>query len=118
MESISKASTWSKLLYEFIGTAIMVYSFNSSSDPLNVRARPMAYFILWILAYKISGAHFNPATSIAAFIIEGKCMNGLGLFLTIIAQCVGAWLGIALGYLLIKDYLGNYDLLPNLIRGY
>jgi len=45
----------------------LVYAFNLFDYDL----RGYAYFILWILAYHISGAEFNPAISIGTFLIEG-----------------------------------------------
>jgi len=80
MKSISKASTWAILLYEFIGTAFMVYAFNS-----NPFARPFVYFMFWIVANKVSGAHFNPATSLAVFIVEKQMKNLQGFLITFIA---------------------------------
>ena len=124
MKTISKSSTWAKLLYEFIGTAIMVYAFNSvgavptDQKGFYVRARPFAYMIMWIIAYKVSGAHFNPATSLAVVITERKTENIIGFFLTILAQFVGAYLGIGLSFLLIKDYLQNYFMQPALTAMY
>lgn len=113
MKTISKASTWAKLLYEFLGTAVMTYSYNASLDKstANVRSRPFAFFLMWIIAFKVSGAHFNPATSFAVFQAERKMSNLLGFGMTFLAQVCGAYLGIALSYLLIKDYLENYYLL-------
>ena len=80
MKSISKASTWAILLYEFIGTAFMVYAFNCG--PL---ARPFVFFIFWVIAYKVSGAHFNPATSLAVFIAEKQMKNLPGFLFTFLA---------------------------------
>ena len=80
MKSISKASTWAILLYEFIGTAFMVYAFNTG--PL---ARPFVYFMCWVVAYKVTGAHFNPATSLAVFIVEKQMKNLPGFLLTFLA---------------------------------
>jgi glycerol uptake facilitator-like aquaporin len=77
----------------------------------------MAYFAMFIMAFKISGAHFNPATSLAVFIQEKTMKNLPGFLFTMLAQLTGAYLGIALSYLLIKDYLFNYTLLPNLTNG-
>ena len=112
MLTVSKATTWAKLFYEFIGTAVLVFSFNAVKGGLG-REIPLAYFIMFILAYKISGAHFNPATSLAVFIQERTVKNLLGLGLTFIVQFAGAYLGIALSYLLVKDYiLNNYKVLP------
>jgi glycerol uptake facilitator-like aquaporin len=79
MKSISKASAWAKLLYEFIGTAVILFSFNFGL------ARPMVFFMMWILAFKVSGAHFNPATTLAVFIVEMQGSNIIGLLLTIFA---------------------------------
>ena len=58
------------LLYEFIGTAIMTYSFFFSAG--NELSRALGYFISFLLAANISGAHFNPATSLGVLIFEGK----------------------------------------------
>jgi len=63
---------------------------------------------MFIMAYKISGAHFNPALTLAVFIHERTVKNLLGLGLTILFQFAGAYLGIALSYLLVKDYFMNY----------
>jgi glycerol uptake facilitator-like aquaporin len=79
MKSISKASTWAILLYEFIGTAFMVYAFNC-----NQLGRPFVYFMFWIVAYKVSGAHFNPATSLAVFIVEKQMKNLPGFLITML----------------------------------
>lgn len=106
MQTISKASTWAKLLYEFLGTAAMVIAFNTSRE-----ARASTYFFLWILAFKISGAHFNPATSLAVLIIERRVKNIAGFFYTFLVQIAGAFLGVGLSYLLVSSYL-DVTLLP------
>lgn len=54
------------LLYEFFGSALMVYAFSLNS----IELRGAAYLIGWLLAYHISGAEFNAATSIAAFFVK------------------------------------------------
>ena len=81
MKSISKASTWAILLYEFIGTACMVYAFNSGGK----LARPIVYFMFWVVAYKVTGAHFNPATSLAVFIVEKQMKNLPGFLFTFLS---------------------------------
>lgn len=91
----------------------MVYSYNATGGADAGRARGVAYFAMWIVAFKITGAHFNPATSLAVFICERRMSNLVGFFLTFLAQLIGAYLGIGLSYLLIKDYLGNYSLIPS-----
>jgi glycerol uptake facilitator-like aquaporin len=112
------------MLYEFLGTAIMIYAYNCvptirGSDTfltLNVfsavKARPLAYLMMWIISYKVSGAHFNPATSFAVFIAERRMKNLPGFLLTFFAQVCGAYLGVALSYLLIKDYMNESYLMP------
>ena len=111
MKSITRVSLWAALLYEFLGTAVVTYAFTFTQDPASP-VRAFAYFLVWILAYQVSGAHLNPATSLAVFIIERECSNLPGLLLTILSQLLGAHLGILFVYLLAKDYVG-YGLLPS-----
>jgi len=99
MKSISKASTWAILLYEFIGTAFVVYALNCGAF-----ARPFVYFMFWVVAYKVSGAHFNPATSLAVFIVEKQMKNLPGFLFTFLVQVLGAYLGCGISYLLVKNY--------------
>jgi len=63
------------LIYEFLGTALVTYAFTlSNQSPL---IRGLAYFIVFVLAFHISGAHFNPATSFACYISDliGGCYH-------------------------------------------
>ena len=70
---------------------------------------------MWIVAYKVSGAHFNPATSLAVLIAERKTANILGFLLTFLVQVAGAFLGVLISFLFIKDYFNfNYRLLTAL----
>jgi glycerol uptake facilitator-like aquaporin len=106
MKSIGKASSWAKLLYEFTGTAFMVYGFNT-------RSMPIVYFIFWIVAYKVSGAHFNPAISLGVLIVEMQANNLVGFAFTVLAQVLGAYLGCGISYLTVKYYYNNsYLLMP------
>lgn len=57
-------------VYEFIGSCIVVTAFNYTQA--SYMARGFAYFVTWILAVSISGAHFNPAVSLAVYLAEGK----------------------------------------------
>jgi glycerol uptake facilitator-like aquaporin len=79
MKTISKASSWAILLYEFIGTAFMVYAYNAG-----FYARPFVYLMFWVLAYKVSGAHFNPATTLAVYTTEKQVKNLSGMFSTML----------------------------------
>ncbi len=61
------------LFYEFLGTMAMVYAFNFSGN--NYWQRAMTYFSMWMLAVTISGAHFNPATTLGVYLAEGKYLR-------------------------------------------
>lgn len=56
------------LLYELIGTAVITYAFELSDN--NSLARAVAFFIMYILASHISGAHFNPAITFACYLSD------------------------------------------------
>ena len=61
------------LFFEFIGTALMVYAYNYTMA--SYMGRGFAYFIGWIIAVSISGAHFNPAVTLGVYLVEGKYMK-------------------------------------------
>lgn len=68
---------WSKknlfmlsLLYEFLGSSFMILAFNLSNQSGEIRA--IAFMSAYIFAVHVSGAHFNPATSLAIYLVEGK----------------------------------------------
>jgi glycerol uptake facilitator-like aquaporin len=75
--SIPEVGTWKHLLralvYEFWGGALTVYAFNFTTA--SYVARAFAYFAGWLIAVSISGAHFNPATTLGVFLAEGKYMR-------------------------------------------
>jgi glycerol uptake facilitator-like aquaporin len=68
------------LLYEFFGTALMVYAFAFGNY-----TRSVAYLLGYILAYHITGAEFNPAISIAAFFVLRQWSKAKQLVFTLIA---------------------------------
>ena len=61
------------LLYEFLGTALVVYAYNYTAA--SYMGRGFAYFIGWILFVSVSGAHFNPAPTLAVYLAEGKYLR-------------------------------------------
>lgn len=63
------------LFYEFCGSALVVYAFNFSYVDSFTRA--FAYFMGWMFAVTISGAHFNPATTLAVYLVEGRYRENL-----------------------------------------
>ena len=61
------------LCYEFMGSALIVYAFNFTAA--SCMGRGVSYFIGWILAASVSGAHFNPAVSLGVYLVEGKYLR-------------------------------------------
>ena len=43
--------------------------------------RAFSYFVLWMISVAVSGAHFNPATTLGVFIAEGKYARQFGRLL-------------------------------------
>ena len=93
------------LAYEFLGTAVLTWAFNISVRDDMVRA--LAFMAMYLLAVNVSGGHFNPATSVAIYLAEknDRAKNLKYLILAIAAQVCGAFFGILVSYLLIKDYV-------------
>lgn len=56
------------LFYEFLGTAVITYAYTLSNG--NSLIRSLGYFIMFIFAYQITGAHFNPATTFACYLSD------------------------------------------------
>jgi glycerol uptake facilitator-like aquaporin len=63
------------LFYEFLGSMALTYAFNASGRDYFSRA--LCYFTFWVLAFAVSGAHFNPAISLGVYLSEGKLGGGL-----------------------------------------
>jgi len=67
MDTKGKRNDYSACLYEFLGTAILLFaiqviSTTPSSDPLGI---PLALFIAIAIGGSKSGAHYNPAVTIS-----------------------------------------------------
>ena len=75
--------------------------------------RAYTYFIAWIIAYNVSGAHFNPATSFAVYITEQKWKSWGTLLIRLLAQLLGSFTGLFIEFLLVKNYY-QYKLIPSL----
>jgi glycerol uptake facilitator-like aquaporin len=98
------------LFYEFCGTCLVVYAFNLTG--YNYLPRAWAYFIGYMIAVNVSGAHFNPATSLAVYITEAKYSENLKYLLILMGvQFMGGLAGLLMTYLLARNYL-NYTLYP------
>lgn len=69
---------------------------------------------MWILAVSISGAHFNPATTLAVYLTEGKWGKQIGrLLLYWLFQLMGAFAGILMVYLIFNEPVLGYFLWPS-----
>jgi glycerol uptake facilitator-like aquaporin len=58
---------------------VVTYAFTLSNGDLFIRA--LAYFIVYVLASHITGAHFNPATTLAVYISDktaGRHLSAAG----------------------------------------
>lgn len=73
--------------------------------------RGLAYFLSWILAYHITGAEFNPATSIARWIAKKEYGKTKALGFIMLSQIFGALGGIFFAWILLK-YNGVIALKP------
>lgn len=100
------------LFFEFIGTALMVYAYNYTAA--SYIGRGFAYFIGWLIAVSISGAHFNPAVTLGVYIAEGKYLRQFGrLILYALIQFAGGFLGIFFTWLVLKQPVMGYLMWPH-----
>lgn len=102
----NRSAFYSALLYEFLGTAVITYSFTmTGKEPF---LRSVVYLAMYLFAMHVSGAHFNPATSLAVYLSEKGFEKRKGnlryLLLVMLVQVLGAYLGVLISFLLLKDY--------------
>lgn len=99
------------LFYEFLGTALIVYAYNFTAT--SFFGRGFAYFVGWLIAVSISGAHFNPATTLGVYLAEGKYVRQIGrLLLYMFVQFCGGFLGIFFTWLVFKAPIQGFLLWP------
>ena len=67
METEQKSGIVSVFAYELIGTSLIMYAQMLNVGELKTTVNAM-YLIALVLAWNISGGHFNPAISIGMFI--------------------------------------------------
>jgi aquaporin Z len=95
----SKISLFKVTIYEFIGTFFLTVTINiSAREPFDIG---FMYFILILMCKDISGAHFNPAITLAVYLFEGRWTSNLkwiGLYS--LAQYGGAFLGTYYAHLI------------------
>jgi|LauGreDrversion4_2_1035121.scaffolds.fasta_scaffold213684_2 glycerol uptake facilitator-like aquaporin len=106
-ENGKKGSFCAALFYEFLGTAVVTYAYNLGYKNYEIRAG--AYLAVYLFAVNISGGHFNPATSLAVYLTEKDKRNkNLSYLLSVMLfQLFGAYFGILISYLLVKDYIST-----------
>ena len=92
-----KFKLYQKVMGEFFGTIILVYeccgspTFNSDKLYVGVIASACAVSLLIYCFVKISGAHFNPAVSLAIYLKGSITLKEFLLYM--LAQFVGAFIG-------------------------
>ena len=88
------------LIYEFLGTAFMTYGVMVLSGLVSF---PLTFAML-VLAWEVSGGHFNPAITLGMWVASsGRGKNLVTMLLMIAGQVCGAFFGVLLGYLAIVD---------------
>ena len=84
-------------LYEFGGTALILYAINIAGNPVAVVFSIMAAVLV---CGPITGAHFNPAVSTACLISHINPKDALNSFvLMVVAEISGALFGVLLAFL-------------------
>ena len=108
METKRDDKKFSVFLIEFFGTAIITYAFCVTSNIAQYFSALDVTLVMMLLAWNVSGGHFNPTITIGVFVSERKFGAQLVTMLTmIVSQFAGAAFGILLAYLVLinKDYM-------------
>ena len=102
METGNKEKKIGVCAYEFVGTAFIMYAVMMLKG--NYAASILMTTAMMTVAYKVSGAHFNPTLTVGMYVAE-KDFGGNALIagLMIISQFGGAMFGILLGFLSLID---------------
>jgi len=111
---------------EFLGTALMIFFGTGCVAALKVAGATFGLWeicIIWGMAVSmaiylsagVSGAHLNPAVSIALSIFAGFEKKKLPFY--IVAQIAGAFCGAGLVYLLYISLFFEYEHAHNMVRG-
>ena len=85
-------------LGEMVGTMFFSMIVNLARDPYTIG---LGHAVCILMTYEISGGHLNPAVSIGVYIKSRKFYgNFLFLLFTMLAQLIGALIGLAFAFLL------------------
>lgn len=103
------------LVFEFLGSIIITLAFYLRGGPNGALTDPRSwgYFVSWLFAGNISGAHFNPAITLVVWVYE-KCKKEYIKYLicACIVQICGSYTGILISYLILKPELNPKNSLP------
>ena len=105
-EKGSEPKFFGALFYEFIGTSLIMYALMMTvGEPV---AAYYVQFVMMVIAWNVSGGHFNPCFTVAALISNFNGKNLVFGLAMIVGQFLGAMFGILLGYLALiaKDFKG------------
>ena len=109
METGNKEKKIGIAAYECIGTAFIMYGVMMDLGGF-VSALPIT-FAMMVLAWNVSGGHFNPVISIGMYVAEKDFGGNLVTLLILMgSQFVGAILGVLLGLLSLVDVTYQNDL--------
>ena len=103
METENKDKKIGVFVYEFLGTAFIMYALIIGNGEFGNGAMAVT-FAMMCIAYNVSGGHFNPAISVGMYVAEKNFGGNLvALGLMVVAQFAGAFFGILLGFLAVID---------------
>ena len=103
METDNKDKKFGVFVYEFLGTAFVMYALIIDNG-IFVSSALATNFAMMCIAYNVSGGHFNPAISVGMFIANKQFGKDLmPLLLMVGAQFAGAFFGILLGFFAVID---------------
>ena len=91
-------------LYEALGTATLLLAINWTSGG-NPYAISITIFAAIVVFGSVSGAHFNPAVTIAVLIKNGKIAKDLPFaVMIIVSQIVGGFIGVLTAFTSLSKY--------------
>lgn len=108
METGNKDKKIGIAAYECIGTAFIMYGVMMDFGGF-ASAVPIT-FAMMVLAWNVSGGHFNPVISIGMYVAEKDFGGNLVTLLILMgSQFAGAFLGVLLGFLSLIDVTYQND---------